>query len=75
MTFNHDELVKIEREVERAVRTVRNYADRPTWEVLDNALYIFAEVRHAGLFLCDPATTPEARQEVLERLANLFKEN
>lgn len=74
MNFNHEQLIKIEWETGRVVRAVGQFADRPTREVLDKALYILNEVRHAAQFMCDPATTAEEKAEVMNRLADLFKE-
>lgn len=74
MDFNHKQLCEIEWEAERAVSAIRQFADKPTREKLNAAAYILAEVRNAGVFLCNPNTDSETRHQVVERLCQLFKE-
>lgn len=73
MNFNYSELVQLEWETGRVLRAVSQFADTPTKEVIDKAMFIVAEVRNAGHFLCDPNTCQEVRQQVVDRLCELFR--
>lgn len=74
MSYTFNELTVIEHALGRTVRSLRQMGiDADAGNRLANAEYIMAEVRHAGMWLCDPACTPEMRQQALDRLAALFE--
>lgn len=73
--MNHPDLCRVETLTRYAFKSVKIFADKEDTKVLEQAEYILANVRHAALFLCDPATKPEQRQQALDRLAEeLFGE-
>lgn len=69
--MTHEQLIAIERSAHKAFRAARVFADRETWDQLDHAEYLLAEIRHCGQWLCDPAS--EHYESAKNRLADLFK--
>lgn len=74
-SFNHNELCTIEQVTSRAASAIKQFANGSDRKALDNTLYILAEVRNAGQYLCDVNTPSEVRHEVIERLCSLFSED
>ena len=69
--MTHDQLIAIERTAHRAFRAARVFADRETWDQMDNAEFLLAEFRHCGQWLCDP--TSEHYEGAKARLIELFQ--
>ena len=63
MNFTHNELCGIETITDRAASAIKLFANGSDRAALDKALYILAEVRNAGQFLCDPSV-PKLGDEV-----------
>lgn len=73
--MNHPDFCRVETLTRYAFKSVRYFADKNDTKVLAQAEVILANVRHAALFLCDPATKPEQRQQAIDRLVvELFGE-
>ena len=75
MNFNHNELCTIETVVSRAVIALKMFADGSDKKALNDALYILAEIRNASQYLCDQSAEPHVRDQVAQRLFDLFKTN
>lgn len=73
--MNHVEFCRVERLQRMAFKTAKIFANSDDAKVLAQAEDILANVRHAALFLCDPATKSEQRQHAINRLVvELFGE-
>lgn len=73
--MTHDDLIRIERTATRAINAIKPFADDLTKRDLQSALYLLAEIRFAGEWLCDGKTaTDEERKAIAERLASLYQE-
>lgn len=73
--MNHADLCRVETLTRYAFKSVKIFADKEDTKVLAQAEAILSNVRHAALFLCDPATKPEQRQQAIDRLVvDLFGE-
>ena len=68
--MTHDELCKIEWTMGRAINAAKTFASGTDRHQMDAGMRLLAEVRNAGMFLCDPATSPELRAEVIETLVS-----
>lgn len=66
--MTHAELCAIEWVMGRAVSAVGQFASRDDVAHLKAGMYLLAEVRNAGMFLCDPNTSEELRKDILETL-------
>jgi len=66
--MNHNELCNIETVMQRAVNAAKQFASGPDVRQLNAGMYLLAEVRNAGMFLCDPNTTEELRKDILDTL-------
>lgn len=68
MAMTHNELCNIETVMQRAVNAAKQFASGPDVRQLNAGMYLLAEVRNAGMFLCDPGTSRELQMDVLETL-------
>lgn len=69
--MTHDQLIEIEQAAFRAFRAARIHADKDTCKLFNHAEYLLAEIRHCGMWLCDP--TSEHHEGAKTRLAELFQ--
>lgn len=68
--MTHNELCNIETVMQRAVNAAKQFASGPDVRQLNEGMRLIEEVRHAGMFLCDPATSRVVKDEILARLAS-----
>lgn len=71
--MTHDDFIQIERIACRAFTGAKSWTDnRQTYERLQQAEFLLAEMRNAAHYLCDPNETPELKAEVSARLLEVF---
>ena len=77
ITFSFDELVRIERKLDIAVKALSTLVDRDSYTKLLDAKYIIAEVRHCAqtLEMPDELTRPDSlKARAVDRLVNMLKQ-
>jgi len=68
--MTHSELCSIESTMGRAVGAAKTFADSTDSKQMNAGMYLLAEVRNAGKFLCDENTSPELRQQIIDTLVD-----
>ncbi len=71
--FTAKQIESFEREAQKAFSTVRRYADVGAEARLNAAEFLLGQLRHAAYIATDPDATDEVRQQVANRLWNLFR--
>ena len=66
--MTHEELIQMEWDASWALRSLRRFARPEHDHNLKQAEHVLAAVRSAGQWLCDPATTAEVRQQVIDSM-------
>jgi hypothetical protein len=69
--MTHDQLIQAERAATQAFRAARVFADKDTCKQFNRVEYILAEIRHCGMWLCDPES--DQYEAAKTRLAELFQ--
>ena len=75
MKFTFDELVRIERKLDTAVKALSTLVDSDSYTKLLDAKYIIAEVRHCAqtLEMPDEQTRPDSlKARAIDRLASMI---
>lgn len=71
MSNPFEKILVSERTAARAMRTARDWAtDKEVLRSLLRAEYLLAEVRHAAMFLADPAVSEQTKRDAMQRLAD-----
>ena len=77
LTFSFDELVRIERKLDTAIKALSTLVDNDSYTKLLDAKYIIAEVRHCAqtMEMPDEVTRPDSlKAKAVDRLVSMLKQ-